>query len=46
MKQLLNILNTVPEYLRLEAALEGGRSPAEVSGLSPVHRAQDRKSVV
>lgn len=39
MKQLLNILNTVPEYLRLEAALEGGRSPAEVSGLSPVHRA-------
>ena len=39
MKQLLNILNTVPEYQRLEAALEGGRSPAEVSGLSPVHRA-------
>jgi len=39
MKQLLNILNTVPEYLRLEAALEGGRSPVEVSGLSPVHRA-------
>ena len=39
MKQLLNILNTVPEYLRLEAALESGRSPAEVSGLSPVHRA-------
>ena len=39
MKQLLNILNTVPEYQRLEAALESGRSPAEVSGLSPVHRA-------
>ena len=39
MKQLLNILEKVPEYLRLEAALEAGRSPVEVSGLSPVHRA-------
>ena len=39
MKQLLNILNGVPEYLALESALEGGRSPVEVSGLSPVHRA-------
>ena len=39
MKLLLNILEKVPEYLRLEAALDGGRSPVEVSGLSPVHRA-------
>ena len=39
MKLLLDILKEVPEYLRLEAALEGGRSPVEVSGLSPVHRA-------
>ncbi len=39
MKELLKILDTVPEFQRLEAALEGGRSPVEVSGLSPVHRA-------
>ncbi len=39
MKLLLDILKEVPEYLRLEAALESGRSPVEVSGLSPVHRA-------
>ena len=39
MKLLLNILNEVPEYLRLTAALEAGRSPVEVAGLSPVHRA-------
>ncbi|MDE6280307.1 MAG: DEAD/DEAH box helicase [Oscillospiraceae bacterium] len=39
MKLLLNILNEVPEYGPLEAALEAGRSPVEVAGLSPVHRA-------
>ena len=39
MKLLLNILQQVPDYLRLESALENGRSPVEVSGLSPVHRA-------
>ncbi len=39
MKMLLNILDRVPEFARLAAALESGRSPAEVSGLSPVHRA-------
>ena len=39
MKQLLNILNTVPEFARLAADLESGRSPVEVAGLSPVHRA-------
>ena len=39
MKMLLNILDRVPEFARLAAALESGRSPAEVSGLSPAHRA-------
>ncbi len=39
MKLLLNILNEVPEFLRLTADLEAGRSPVEVAGLSPVHRA-------
>ena len=40
MKLLLNILNEVPEFARLASNLEAGRSPVEVSGLSPVHRAQ------
>ena len=39
MKLLLDILDQVPEFRRLTAALEGGRSPVEVSGLSPIHRA-------
>ena len=39
MKLLLNLLQQVPDYLRLESALENGRSPVEVSGLSPIHRA-------
>ena len=39
MKQLLNILDKVPEFLRLTADLEAGRSPVEVAGLSPIHRA-------
>ena len=39
MKLLLNILNEVPEFARLASNLEAGRSPVEVSGLSPVHRA-------
>ena len=39
MKLLLNILNEVPEFARLAANLEAGRSPVEVSGLSPIHRA-------
>ena len=39
MKLLLDILQQIPDYLRLESALESGRSPVEVSGLSPVHRA-------
>ena len=39
MKQLLNILELVPEFGQLLANLENGRSPVAVSGLSPVHRA-------
>jgi len=39
MKQLLNILEQVPEFGQLLASLENGRSPVAVSGLSPVHRA-------
>ncbi|MDD6160595.1 MAG: transcription-repair coupling factor [Oscillospiraceae bacterium] len=39
MKQLLNILDEVPEFGQLLANLENGRSPVAVSGLSPVHRA-------
>ena len=39
MKQLLNILEYVPEFTQLLANLENGRSPVAVSGLSPVHRA-------
>ena len=39
MKQLLNILEQVPEFGQLLANLENGRSPVAVSGLSPVHRA-------
>ena len=39
MKQLLNILDRVPEFGQLLANLENGRSPVAVSGLSPVHRA-------
>ena len=39
MKQLLNILDQVPEFGQLMANLDNGRSPVAVSGLSPVHRA-------
>ena len=39
MKQLLHILDQVPEFQQLLDALDAGRSPAAVSGLSPVHRA-------
>ena len=39
MKLLLDILQQIPDYLRLESALENGRSPVEVSGLSSIHRA-------
>ncbi len=39
MKLLLDFLNQIPEFEQLAAALDSGRSPAAVSGLSPVHRA-------
>ena len=39
MKELLAALNTVPEFNALLAALDGGRSPVAVSGLSLTHRA-------
>ena len=39
MKELLHILDQVPEFQQLLDALDAGRSPAAVSGLSPVHRA-------
>jgi len=39
MRQLLNILDQVPEFAQLIASLESGFSPMEVSGLAPIHRA-------
>ena len=39
MKALLPILDQLPEFRQLLAALDAGRSPAAVSGLAPVHRA-------
>ena len=39
MKELLHILQQVPQFAPLAQGLEEGKSPAAVSGLSPVHRA-------
>ena len=39
MKRLLDFLNQIPEFEQLAAALDSGRSPVALSGLSPVHRA-------
>ena len=39
MKLLTSVLKNLPEYRSLLAAIDGGRCPAAVSGLSPVHRA-------
>ena len=39
MKELLHILDRVPEFSQLLTALDSGRSPVALSGLSPVHRA-------
>ncbi len=39
MKSLLEALKSVPEFQELLLALDAGRSPAAVSGLSLVHRA-------
>ncbi len=40
MEQLLQTLLAIPEAGALAAAVEGGRCPAAVTGLAPVHRAQ------
>ena len=40
MEQLLQTLLRIPEAEALAAAVEGGRCPAAVTGLAPVHRAQ------
>ena len=39
MKQLLSVLDQIPEFGALMAAMEAGRCPAALSGLSAVHRA-------
>ncbi len=39
MKQLLSYLKEIPQFGQLVAAMESGRCPAAVSGLSAVHRA-------
>ena len=39
MNALLPILQQVPEFHQLLAALDAGRAPVAVSGLAPVHRA-------
>ena len=39
MKQLLSVLDQIPEFGALLAAMEAGRCPAALSGLSAVHRA-------
>ena len=39
MELLRSVLKNLPEFQELTAALEGGKSPAAVSGLAAVHRA-------
>ena len=39
MKLLTDACNRIPEFQQLLSALEGGRSPAALSGVSAVHRA-------
>ena len=39
MKLLLSALQNISEFQQLQEALDAGRSPAAVSGLSPTHRA-------
>ena len=39
MNRILSFLDQIPEFEQLAAALDSGRSPVAVSGLSPVHRA-------
>ncbi len=39
MKKIVELLNGLPEFEKLLAAIENGRCPVALSGLSPVHRA-------
>ena len=39
MKRIAQMLNDLPEFQKLLAAIENGRCPVAVSGLAPVHRA-------
>ena len=39
MNILRSVLQNLPEFQQLLAALDGGQSPAAVSGLGAVHRA-------
>ena len=39
MKLLTSIVNQIPEFQKLLAAIDGGGCPAAVSGLAPIHRA-------
>ena len=39
MNILRSVLKNLPEFQQLVAALDGGQSPAAVSGLGAVHRA-------
>ena len=39
MQLLIDALNRIPEFQQLLSALEGGRSPAALSGVAAVHRA-------
>lgn len=38
MQLLIDALNRIPEFQQLLSALEGGRSPAALSGVAAVHR--------
>ena len=37
MQLLIDALNRIPEFQQLLSALEGGRSPAALSGVAAVH---------
>ena len=39
MQLLVSLLQNLPEYKKLLAAVDNGACPAAVSGLAPVHRA-------
>ena len=39
MKLLTSIVNQIPEFQKLQAAIDSGACPAVISGLAPIHRA-------